>query len=219
MGNTGGGQGHIQQECTMKEIGISIVVGILIGLAVGWRVWHPEPRQAVIESAAPAAMLRNGVQEIARQPAAPIPEAITAAAKEINPKAKVSRAISFDVKPLPIGPKPTDAVPTANNNAVITPLECAPVHIDAGIVDLPDGSHRVVIKSNGELSNAIDIPGFLPPVVGDLKWAAGALYDVSGHSYGVFVDRDIRRLRIGVDMMKLSPDNTFKVIARIGGRF
>ncbi len=182
---------------------IPLVACVLLGLMLGWWLWHP--RAAPIETAAPTIILKDGAQVAARVPDAPIPEAVPQAVKQLH-GAKLVRAIGIDVTP-----KSKDGTTV-----------CTPEHIDVGIVKMPDSTERVIVSDqSGDITKAIDIPVTpLPPIQRQLKWAAGASYDVINRRYGAFIDRDLGPFRLGVEILQPAiNERSFTAVAKIGIRF
>ena len=117
---------------------------VLLGLLIGWWLWHP--RDAAIETHAPAIDLPGNARVIERVPAAPIPEAIPQAVEELGHGAKLERVVRLTVKPKPKATQPGAQLTTAT--------DCTPVHIDLGLVSLPDETHRVIATTDGVLLNS-----------------------------------------------------------------
>lgn len=173
---------------------------ILVGVLISWWLWHPKVTST--ETAAPAIALQGGAEVIKRDPLAVTPAALTTATKQLG-KGKLVRTISLDVAP---------------NRT--TDMPCAPVHVDLGIVKMPDESQRIITSSaSGTITNAVDHPVMSLPIQRDLKWSAGVAYDVLNRKYGAFIDRDVGPFRFGVDVIRTADDRSFNAVARIGIRF
>jgi hypothetical protein len=86
---------------------------------------------------------------------------------------------------------------------VVTPAPAASsVEVDLSLVR--NGTERRVIASSpdGQVVSAIDIPiepALIPPA--SKPWAAGLAYGTD-HSVGVWIERDVGRLRLGVEVAK-----------------
>lgn len=176
----------------------ALVLGVVAGLSSGWWLWRPKP--APVETAAAAIQLpKSGAMVIERNPAAAVPPKIVAATKELNRKAKLTRAATITVQP--------------------TQPDCDPVEIELGLVKLPDNTSRIVTTSdNATVTGGVDIPVATEQVVKEMKWAAGASFDVRERSYGVFVDRDFGFLRVSAEIRQ-SKEQGATAIVRAGVRF
>jgi hypothetical protein len=199
---------------------IPFVACVLVGLLIGWWLWHPH--DAVVEGHAAAIDLPSGGHVIERVPDAPIPEAVPQAVKELGHGAKLERVISLTVKTKPLNDPFTDSVNGTAFGSVVQPRapECAPVHIDLGLVRMPDSTHRVIATSDGQILQSVDIPVDSPAVQRQLKWAIGAAYDAVNKRYGGFIDRDLGPFRFGVEILQpAASERAFTAVAKIGIRF
>lgn len=175
-----------------------LVVGMVLGLLIGWRLWRPSA--PVIEGpAAAVALPKTGAIAIERDPKAAVPPKVSAAAKELNPKAKLTRAATLTVQPTQVG--------------------CAPVTVDLGTVAMPDHTERLVARSDGAtITGGIDIPIATAQVVKEMKWAAGASYSPVDRAYGVFIDRDLGPFRLSAELRQSTAQGVTAVF-RAGVRF
>lgn len=145
-----------------------------------------------------------GLWWITRDPP-PVPEVITAAPQQRQADLSVIAERAPDPKPAP--PRhmlPKGAVEERRETIVVTPAPAASsVEVDLSLVRMPDNGRRVVASSpDGTVVSAIDIPieaGLVPPA--PKKWAAGMSYDTQ-RAVGVWVERDIGRLRLGAEVAK-----------------
>jgi hypothetical protein len=95
---------------------------------------------------------------------------------------------------------------------------CEPLKLELGTVKLSDGTQRLIARSDqATITGGVDIP-IENRAEHAQKWAAGALYDPLNDRYGAFVDRDLDRLRFGVDVMQ-DDRNGVTAIVRAGIRF
>lgn len=81
---------------------------------------------------------------------------------------------------------------------------CPAVTIDTTLVRNGDGSRRVIVSSpDGTITRAIDIPveAAAPPPE-PKKWAAGMSYDPIHQTPGVWIERDLWRVRLGAELNK-----------------
>ncbi len=158
-----------------------------IGAAAGWYLSRPA---VVTEPPAPELRQIDGSLVLAR--AATVRKARMAAA--VPRGGQVEREISVTVEPTPAagtGLKlPGRAEP------------CPPVSVDLSLVRMPDDTRRVVASSpDGEVVGGLDVP--VDPIIlpaSAKRWSAGLSYDVLHQTPGVWVERDIDRLRIGLDL-------------------
>lgn len=153
-------------------------VACLAALAT-WYFMQPKP---VVETPAAAVEQPDGSVVVERKPDA------TAKPKQAVPKgAKVERVGSITVKP------------------AATPDH--PVTVDWSLVRLGDNSKRVVASSpDGQVIGGVDIPVETaePPPPPKL-WAAGISYNPSQQTPGVWIERDVGRVRLGVDINQIRP--------------
>ena len=159
-----------------------LVVGVLIGR---W-LFHVE-MVPVIEKPAPAIVQQDGSQVLARaardesaKPAHQLPKGAT-----------LERTVQVKAKPK-APPRPTTD----------GKLESAPVTVDLSLVKMPDETRRVVASSpDGEILGVIDVPVAAFSIPETKKWAAGLYVNpVYPQERGLFIDRDIGRLRIGAEL-------------------
>ena len=182
-----------------------------LAVAITWWLMRPVP---VVETAAPAVTQSDGSLVVER--------AADANAKPVHkvPKgATVERVVQIDVRPrrpatvkdslTPDGPEPA-----ALGHGVVLPsaaAPCPPVRLDLSLVREPDGARRVVASSpDGDILRALDIPvetAALPPA--PHRWAAGASWEPRMQTPGLWIERDLGRVRLGLDINQTRP--------RIGG--
>lgn len=82
--------------------------------------------------------------------------------------------------------------------------ECDPVRVDLSLVQDGEGGKRVIASSpDGEVVGALDVP-IVPALIAPepKRWAAGASYDVQEKSGGIWIERDIARVRIGAEAIQ-----------------
>ena len=75
--------------------------------------------------------------------------------------------------------------------------DCDPVGINSSLIE-QDGGQRVIASTdNGLVLSALDTP-IVPQLIAAPRrpWAAGASWDPMGHRAGVWIERDLARLRI-----------------------
>lgn len=78
---------------------------------------------------------------------------------------------------------------------------CPVCRVDLSLVRDNEGGQRVITSSpDGTVTRALDVPilpGLLPPPV--RPWAAGVSHDPFNNGFGVWIDRDISRIRVGAE--------------------
>lgn len=180
----------------------------LMAAGVGLGHWWLKPAP-VVETAKPAETQADGSTVAERAPDA------KAKPKHKTPKgAKVERTGSVTVTP-----------PTPPEIAACTAVKCPPVTIDTSLVRLPDGSKRVVVSSpDGQINRAIDIPvETAAPAPEPPKWAAGLSIDPVHQTPGLWVERDIWRVRLGAEInqtrQKVGGPTGNEVRVRLGWTF
>lgn len=159
-----------------------LVVGVLLG-----RWLFAVETVPVIEKPAPAIVQADGSQVLARaarderaKPAQQLPKGAT-----------LERKVQVTAKPKAAPLHTTDGK-----------LESAPVTVDLSLVRMSDETRRVVASSpDGEIIGGLDIPVDIRTQPEPKKWAAGLYANpVNPNERGIFIDRDIGRLRIGAEL-------------------
>lgn len=163
------------------------IIGAAIAVVLLWP--HPKP---VVETAKPAVTQSDGSTILERtdtQPEAKPPHVVpkgSTVERVVQVKVKPKVVVADGIKDAPsLSP---DAKP-ANN----------PITVDLSLVRLTDDTKRVIASSpDGEIVGGMDIPietlAYKPRV-----WAAGISVDPVHQVGGVWVERDISRIRLGVD--------------------
>lgn len=163
------------------------IIGAAIAVVLLWP--HPKP---VVETAKPAVTQSDGSTILERtdtQPSVKPPHVVpkgSTVERVVQVKVKPKVVIADGIKDAPsLSP---DAKP-ANN----------PITVDLSLVRLTDDTKRVIASSpDGEIVGGMDIPietlAYKPRV-----WAAGISVDPVHQVGGVWVERDISRIRLGVD--------------------
>lgn len=132
--------------------------------------------------------------------AARVPDATPPKAPHIIPKgAKEVRRIKVAVQP--------------------TQPDCEPVAVSLSLVE-QDGGQRVIASTdNGLILSAIDTP-IVPALMAPPQrlWAGGASYNPITRRAGVWVERDIARLRVGADVMQ-GETGDLTAMVRVGWRW
>ena len=186
-----------------------LVIGVLIGK------WMFNSTEVVREIAKPAQILPataaspNGGQLLAHEP---------------GKAAAPAQALPKGLKPLVVGQitvKPT-ARAQAAADAAAKP-DCPPVTVDFTLARDKDGIQRIAASSkDGEVIGGFEVP--VAPVLqlASRPWAAGAAYS-SQKNIGAWVDRDIGRLRLGVQANQVraiaAEAASFELWAKVGFTF
>jgi hypothetical protein len=186
-----------------KQEILILVVGIMLGLAGGWRLWKPglKPRP---ETYAASTTQKDGSVQLERKP-----DPAAKPAHEVPKGAVVERIVRVVVRPasavpeIPVLPSSASG-PGAPDLAHLEPASpstgCPPVRVDLTLVRLQDQSRRVIASSpDGQVVGGVDIPVEAAKPIRDLKWAAGVSYNPGEKTYGAFVDRDAAFLRLGLE--------------------
>lgn len=143
------------------------------------------------------------------RPPVPIPEVLVAAPEQKQDDGSTVVRRAPDPHPAP----PPHVIPKgfheeSREQLTVAPSPaaaasgCPPVRIALSVVS-DDHQHRVVASSpDGQIVDAVDIPIVAPLVMPPpLKWAAGLSYSTQRET-GVWLERDIGRLRLGVEVAK-----------------
>lgn len=167
---------------------LACMLGLLLaGYLFGVKTSAPQP-----ENTAPAAAQSqpDGSLILAR-----VPEAKPAKAPHKIPKGTTEeRRVSIQLKP------PAFESPAG--------CECEPAPLDVNLSlvreDGKGGGRRVVASSpQGQILAGLDVPiepALMPPEAH--PWAAGISYDPLSKSPGVWVERDLGRIRLGVEALR-----------------
>lgn len=137
-------------------------------------------------------------------PAKPVPEVITAAPQAVQADHSVIAERAPDAHPAPPPHMlPKGAVEERREKIVAAPAAGASsVEVDLSLVRV-DGGQRVIASSpDGTISAALDIPivdAIMPPA--PKPWAAGLGYTTE-REVGVWLERDVGRLRFGAEVLK-----------------
>lgn len=138
-------------------------------------------------------------------PAKSIPEVVTAAPQVVQPDHSVVVERAPDAHPsAPPHMLPKGAVEERRESIIAAPAAGASsVQIDLSLVRMPDNGRRVIASSpDGTVVSALDIPiesGLVPPP--PRPWAAGLSYGTD-RAVGVWLERDLGRLRLGAEVAK-----------------
>lgn len=168
----------------------------LIGITAAgmWYGMRPVP---IIETAKPADTQEDGSKVIERTKTQP-----KARPKQIVPKgAKVERIESVTVRPT--------AISQADK-------PCPPVTVDMTLVREPDGSKRVVASSpDGQVVAGLDVPVETLPVPDARPWAVGISVDPVRQTAGLWAERDIGRVRFGIEISQAQKGLIGSAVAEI----
>ena len=164
---------------------VLVIAAILAGggAVAGWYFTRPAK---VIETAAPAVVQTDGSTIVERAPTTP-----KARPKQAVPKgAKVERVGSITAQGI-----------TPDEIKACTAVPCPPVTIDTSLVRLPDGSKRVIVSSaDGTILKGVDIPVETQEIPEPKVWAAGVSLVPQNQTMGVWIERDVARVRLGVEI-------------------
>ena len=159
-----------------------LVLGVVLG-----RWLFAVPSAPIIEKPASEIVQQDGSRVLARaarddsaKPAQQLPKGAT-----------LERKVQVTAKP--------NAEPLHTTDGK---LESAPVTVDLSLVRMTDETRRVVASSpDGEIIGGLDIPVDIRTQPEPKKWAAGLYVNpVYPQERGIFIDRDIGRLRIGAEL-------------------
>lgn len=161
------------------------VAGVVVvsALAIGYWLGRPAP---VVETPAPAITQADGSIALPRAPDA------KAKPKHMTPRgAKVERVGQITAQ----GETPPEI-------AACTSAKCPPVTIDTSLVRMDDGSKRVIVSSpDGQILAGVDIPvETAAPPPEPPKWAVGLSLDPIRQTPGIWIERDIWRVRAGAEI-------------------
>lgn len=152
-------------------------------------VW-PEPPRPIAEPARPAVLQPDKsviVERTDTQPRAKPPHVVPK-------KTRIERVVSVTVQP-------EVKVATGIVGTLSAQDEpCPPVTVDLSLVREADNTRRVIASSpDGRVTGGLDIP-VETPVYKPRVWAAGISVDPVHQVGGVWIERDISRIRLGAEV-------------------
>jgi hypothetical protein len=161
---------------------------LLAGFLLAWWIWRPV---SPIETAAPAMTLPSGAVVAERAPDAPLPPVAREAARELG--GQTARAGHVVVQPTGKESLPVDGVCLCKPD---------PVRVDWSLTSTKTGQRMAFFSPDGAIVEAADIP-VTSVRHANKPWAAGVSVSLDmsqRRAYGAFVDRDIGRLRVGLEI-------------------
>lgn len=170
---------------TRRGLRIAALAAVAIAAAAAFGWWLGRPVK-VIETPAPAVAQPDGSRILERRPDA------KARPKQRVPKgARVERVMAVEVKPEGGGLKPGKET----------------LRVDMSLVRLPDATRRVIASSpDGEVVGGLDIPvETAAPAPEPKKWAAGVSWSPTHRTAGIWVERDLWRVRLGAELAQTRP--------------
>ena len=212
-----------KEKSALYALAVSLVLGAIVGLTTGWKLWSL--KRATPEVYAPA--IRNEDKSLVLEKK---PMADAKPAQQVPKGAVVERVVYVEVQPH----GPSGEVKPTTPGSIVTEPQVGPsslpstVRVDLTLYRLKDGTRRVVASSpDGDVVGGLDVPvEDAKPQPKELKWAAGGVYGTTAwgdKAVGVFLDRDIKFLRTGVELTKntyaLSSRTGWEVRAKVGIRF
>ncbi len=199
-----------------------VAVGILLGVCAGWwmRGWYDKPITRA-EPPAPAQRLDGGslvlergepgrVEDMPRPPELP---------KNVE---RVERVVRVTVRPQLEG----DGREVERGvMSPAAPASCPDVRVDLALLEMTDGTRRVVASSpDGIILGGVDVPLVPVKVVAPpLLNALGLTFRPLTKAPGIFYDHDFARLRVGGVLELIPPGPTrapeLAVMVKAGWRF
>lgn len=182
---------------------ICLVLGMAIGLGIGWKLYKPE---LIVETPQPAEVLEDlnvvVLQRLPENVAPPIPKEIKKAAKKAG--GKLERVASLTIQPTPT----TDG------------CECDEVKVDLGVVDTGEGKRIVAHTEDGTITGGTDIPLEPYTKVKELKWEIGAVVPLENpEGVGAYASRKVGPFSVGLQAMQPSTEEGWTAMATVGIRF
>jgi len=178
----------------LGAIGILLLALLFVGYLVG--AYTSAPAKENIAPAAAQSQV-DGSVVLEREPGASAP-ADAAKPKAALPKGStLERQISVTVQPT--RKVHVDASSTAQD------VQCPDVKVDLSLVRQGDGRRVVASSPDGTVVGGIDVPIEAGVIPVDRPWAAGLSCEASrdcGKTLGVWVDRDLARVRVGAELVK-----------------
>ncbi len=174
---------------------------VLLAIVIAWALWPARPLPEKVEARAEVHQADGSVIAATMPPAEASVELPPPAPATIPRGAKVERRDRI--------------VAQARATAASA---CPPVTIDLQTVRVDGGRRVIASSSDGSILNAVDVPidpTPLPPA--EKPWAAGLAYGTD-RAVGVWLERDIGRLRAGIEFDK-APSGGARAAVRLGVRW
>ncbi|WP_159670672.1 hypothetical protein [Andreprevotia sp. IGB-42] len=177
---------------------LALISLLLIGAAITVGFWWGSHGKPVVENISSAQALR---QQDGSVVAERVPQQKPGPAPHRLPKGSIEeRRMHVVVKPSPAAAK-LDASGAAY-------CDCGPVAVDLSLVRVGDGRRVVASSPDGNIISALDVPiepALIPPE--PKRWAAGVSYDPAAHTPGIWLERDLARIRLGVEVQQRRDGN------------
>lgn len=204
-----------------------ILISVIVTLALSWQLWKPE--LPVPEVSKPEVKQDDGSIIVEKKP-----DAAAKTTVKIPKKSTVERIIKFTVQAktpvstitgkVEVTERATQEVMSKASMQDTSPeatLICPPVDVEMVLVRNEDETRSVIIKSDGTIINALDIPvEAAKRIESQPVWAVGAVIDPFKQTFGAFVDRDLGFARLGLQLNQRSQgDIPNEVWVKAGIRF
>lgn len=177
-------------------IGIVLILLLVAAYLFGAHTSAPAPENT---SPAAAQSQADGSVVLERTPDASAPAAAAKPKADIPKGATLERQVSVTVKPRASIKIPATATTPA------TTAECPPVTVDMSLIRQGDGRRVVASSPDGTVIGGLDVPIEAGVIPVSRPWAAGLSCEASrdcGKTLGVWVDRDLARIRFGAEVIK-----------------
>lgn len=165
----------------------SAALGLVLGLGLGWRLWRPLPPK--LETYAPQVIQKDKSVVLERKPDPQVRS--TALVPDGGVVERITR-LTVQAEPLSLPQSPGMSAPP-----------CPPVNVELSLIRLPDGTRRMVAKSdNGTILGGVDIPVESGKETKPLSKAVGLVYGPVDKAKGLFFDYDKGPLRVGIEVIQ-----------------
>lgn len=188
--------------------GSGVLLGLIIGLTLGWKLYRPAPTPR--EVAASAVRQGDGSLVLERAPESapgPAPHALPIGGVE---ERRVQVIVKYRDRPASGPSSAAGAAPSASHTEalpVLSDAACPPLRVDLSLVRMPDKSRRVVASSpDGEVVGGVDVPIEPPrPEPRPIRWIAGGIYDPANRTAGAFALRALGPFTVGAQVYQTRP--------------
>lgn len=181
---------------------IGLVLGIALGLGIGWKLYHHEQ---VVEAYKPAIILKHDTIALERTPNQPPPKEVQQAAKQLH--GKLTRTATITLKPKPKADAPAGC-------------SCEDIKVDVGVVDEGNGNRVVAHAEGAEITGGTDNPLIPYTMAKETKWEVGLVVPVENYQgTGGYVSRKIGPFSVGLQVAKPYATESYTAMATIGIRF
>lgn len=183
-----------------------------------------DAKVAVVGALICALVVVSGCLWLKYRPSLQITETPAAAARQSDGSLLLERKPDAKAKPMHAMPNGGKAERKVSVDVQPARADCPICTVDLTLVRMPDDTRRVVASSpTGEVLGGLDVPIVPLKIAKDYPWAIGGSRGTGSEAWGLWVDRDIARIRIGGEVNKtgvsVDGDDRYEARIKLGFRF